>query len=562
MSAPSTASYSIEYGPYLLFKGYVVNPVWNAGARTVQINAHDATLKLKHHYHRYGDEPVDTGYPDDGVGFRMLLASSQPGPEQLARGVIGNGIVDGHDDVPEQGPKPDKDDADDPGAPLWGKANRGKNVWESLDRHSPRSAVGFDFDFNPIDQAHPADLGPARRRASLADLHTHPNVGDDRTDTVQFHYGFGADNAEDFTYEPDGGVVRNYWVEVNPDGERHQADDRNKALVHDEASWLQYGIYQGWESAGQKWPKAGARRTRPLLGQALRLLTGLLQRRPQTRRRRRPPPAHRLPGRGHHPRRRPGRDARRRADRPGDRGASDPALPGRRRQRHPDLRPGHRDRPRRRRDRLMPLTRPPDFLHQHLRTGQRVRDLEITPRTTHVESFIMDPVTVRAWPPAIAVFTSSEIFGVALYHTSPGAVTVQFKAGPPGSPVVVHAFTSAASRRRAQRARRRHDLRARVRARTRPVFYPQITAGIGRGDHGRVHDRLNGGLGPRLLHRPHPGAVRPRPRQPGTISRQAFTDEYFSTKARPTPARSRCSRSSAPARPSHSPETELRYLAT
>jgi hypothetical protein len=243
---------TIEYGPFLLFKGYVVKPVWSAASKTVQINAHDATLKLKHHYHRFGDPVVDDGFPADGVGFRMLLESSVPIAAQLTRGIPNNGILDGTDTVPEQGPKPSDPSA--PDAPLWGKIDRGRNVWDSLVTLT-QSAVGFDFDFEPIDKAHPPVSG-THTPGFLAQIHTRPRVGVDRTGEVVFHYGFGADTAEDLTYEPDGDVVRNYWVEVNPGGEKNEGDDINKALVHDETSWLRYGIYGGWESAGQKWPKA------------------------------------------------------------------------------------------------------------------------------------------------------------------------------------------------------------------------------------------------------------------------------------------------------------------
>jgi len=243
---------TIEYGPYLLFKGYVVKPIWNAADRTVQINAHDATLKLKHHYHRYGDIVVDYGYPFDGLGFRRLLHSTVPTTEQVARGVISSGLTDGENTVPDQGPKPAH--PNEPGAALWGKVERGSNVWESLIELT-QSVVGFEFDFEPIDEGHPPVSGDFEP-GTLAQVHTRPVVGTDRTGDVVFHYGFGADNAEGFTYEPDGDVVRNYWVEVNPGGDHSSHDAMNKALVHDEAAWLQYGIYQGWESAGQKWPKA------------------------------------------------------------------------------------------------------------------------------------------------------------------------------------------------------------------------------------------------------------------------------------------------------------------
>lgn len=129
----------------------------------------------------------------------------------------------------------------------------------------------------------------------------------------------------------------------------------------------------------------------------------------------------------------------------------------------------------------MPYTRPPDFLHQQLRNNQRLRDLEISPRTTHVESFILDPISERAFPPAIAVFTESQIFGVALYHTSPGPVTVQFNAGPPGSPTVLHTFTSAAGGTVHNALGDAMSYGPEYELEPGDVFYPEIIAGAGGG---------------------------------------------------------------------------------
>lgn len=244
---PLKVQLGIEYGSHLLFLGPVVKPVWQPGQHTVELNAHDWTLLLKHHFHRYGDAAVDDGYPADGRGLRTLIESSVPTEAQLARGVLGNHLVWGRDTTIHQGAK-GSDGA------IWGKVERGTGVWDSM-QNLITSVIGFDFDFQPVDLKHPP-LPNVWTPGIHARVHADAALGEDRTREVVFHYGFGADNAEDFTYEPDGDTVRNYWAEVNPGGERNRSDADNIGEAHSETSWRNIGIYEGFESAGQNWPKS------------------------------------------------------------------------------------------------------------------------------------------------------------------------------------------------------------------------------------------------------------------------------------------------------------------
>jgi len=127
----------------------------------------------------------------------------------------------------------------------------------------------------------------------------------------------------------------------------------------------------------------------------------------------------------------------------------------------------------------VPYPRSPDFIERHLRNTQRIRDLETRPAPSYVESFILDPVSVRAWPPAIAVFSGSTIFGVALYHTSPSAITVAFRAGEPGSADLVHTFGSASNGIVHSAFGDELTYGEEYEMGSDQIFYPEITAGAG-----------------------------------------------------------------------------------
>jgi hypothetical protein len=67
---PLARGLKIVYGDALIFNGIQVSLSFDYAAGTVEIIAHDPTIKLKQGYHRYGDEVVDKGYPIDGIGMR------------------------------------------------------------------------------------------------------------------------------------------------------------------------------------------------------------------------------------------------------------------------------------------------------------------------------------------------------------------------------------------------------------------------------------------------------------------------------------------------------------
>jgi hypothetical protein len=225
----------VYYGTLLVFWGYITQPIWDAQSGLIEVNAHDPTLKLKHHFHRYGDWAVDFSYPLDGIGMRILLESTIPIQPQLDRGVIGNGIEWGTNTVT---PQPEEAEGG-----LYRIVQRGMNVWESVLEMTKSAEAPMDFEFEPQD-----GLGPGY----FCVINTANYLGVDKTDVLPFHFGYGADNLENFIYQPDGDATRNYWVAVHPGGDTNRDEADKKALYHDEDSWLEYGIYQGWESSQQK----------------------------------------------------------------------------------------------------------------------------------------------------------------------------------------------------------------------------------------------------------------------------------------------------------------------
>lgn len=244
----------VTYGNMLLFHGIILKPVWSGKAGTLEINAHDPTLKLKHAYHRYGDYVVDYGYPMDGTGLKALIESSVPIEPQLDRDIPSNGIQWGTDTYPRQGPRPTTDPPAE-GDGIWGRVERGAMVWETI--NTMKNIGGApEFEFEPIDFEH-TDVDNHWYDGMMVQLHTATRIGTDKSDRIHFQFGYGQSNAEDFQYEPDGDVVRNYWVEVNPGGERGRDDTENRAMAHDEDSWEKYGIYGGWESAQAKFTPTG-----------------------------------------------------------------------------------------------------------------------------------------------------------------------------------------------------------------------------------------------------------------------------------------------------------------
>jgi hypothetical protein len=236
----------VYYGDYFhpVFIGHIGQPDFDYAQRTITCPLHDPTIKLKLHNVRYGDRVVDVGYPVDGRGARRIVECSIPWDNQLARGVKPNGILWGQNLTVSQ--------ASIAAGGIWGKCIRGENVWDALQKLAQKD-IGPDFRFEFLDGLDPGYFCRMHVGAKYDDAEGGAPLSADRTGPdgdVKFIYGV---NADQFNVQPDGFAIRNYWVAVNPGGERNRADAaENRGLYHSESSWEQYGIMEGWESVGEK----------------------------------------------------------------------------------------------------------------------------------------------------------------------------------------------------------------------------------------------------------------------------------------------------------------------
>jgi hypothetical protein len=254
--------FDAEHGDddYLVFWGVILTPNYNFSDGTVELNAHDPSIWWKKNNHRYGDYVVDEGYPIDGRGFRLLIESALPLPQQLARGVPHPGIYWGWNDVPNQGPKPADPANPAPGDGAYSVVQRGQQVWETVTQLCGQ-VDGPEWDLLPVDARHQryirdADTG-TRSYAGVGagyyvQLNTYEEKLVDRRASVAWHYGIGSQNLSELEWTPDGNAVVNYAVEVFPGGQSRRQDTQRRALWHNEASWLKYGIYEKWESSNAK----------------------------------------------------------------------------------------------------------------------------------------------------------------------------------------------------------------------------------------------------------------------------------------------------------------------
>ncbi|WP_297775063.1 hypothetical protein [Mycobacterium sp.] len=245
----------VFYNGHLEFWGVMLTPTWSStadGDPAVQINAHDPTIWWKKNNHRYGDR-VLKGFPIDGRGLWQLAESAIPLQEQLARGIPHPGIFFGTDESTHTGPKPADMQNPQPGDGLWSVATRGQVVWETVQQLG-EAIVGPEWDLRPVDADHPG-VTSTWQPGYYCELNAWDQRGVDRSGDVIFHHGFGRNNLDGFEWTPDGNSVVNYQVEVYPGGEKNSGDTARRAMAHNEASWLKYGIYEGWESSNSKDPQ-------------------------------------------------------------------------------------------------------------------------------------------------------------------------------------------------------------------------------------------------------------------------------------------------------------------
>lgn len=119
-----------------------------------------------------------------------------------------------------------------------------------------------------------------------------------------------------------------------------------------------------------------------------------------------------------------------------------------------------------------------DFLADYHLLKDRVRRLELNTQggAGDVKSFIMDPITVRQWPVALA--SNMYINGVMLYMTS-GTADVTFWAVVGGTTEEVHTFSGATAGTVYSALETDMDIGDVVNMDIGDFYYPEITTGSG-----------------------------------------------------------------------------------
>lgn len=237
----------VVYGDELVFAGVILKASDDFAAGVVTCTLHDMTIRPKHRNLRYGHSSVDAsldpnpGIPVDGTGFRMLLTDIDDGGGSIPK----SGIDTGTDDVP---PQPV---ATDPDA-LYVKVTRGQNAWDAMSSLS-EAAAGFDIDFAPVDADHPGANPWAA--GIFCEARTTPRQGLDRSQAntdgnAPVVFAFGRE-LSGLVYAPDAEQMKNYAVQVAPGGQADPLDAHSKAGAFDHSSWVDYGIWEDWQSSGE-----------------------------------------------------------------------------------------------------------------------------------------------------------------------------------------------------------------------------------------------------------------------------------------------------------------------
>ena len=149
---------SVTYGPYLVFKGQILQVSTDFAAGTVpdqcagpQPSASNTTTT------GYGDRAVNVGYPIDGLGMRRLIESAIPTQSELAAASPRTASCGARTPSPTPARNPRTSSNPEAGDGLWRNVERGANVWETV-RTSPKPSAAPNSGCGPIDR------DPPRRR--------------------------------------------------------------------------------------------------------------------------------------------------------------------------------------------------------------------------------------------------------------------------------------------------------------------------------------------------------------------------------------------------------------
>ncbi len=210
----------------VVFWGPITDPEWNLTDGTVTIHALGPEFRIVKHFVRVGDtiggevvadnEEVDLPMTSDSM-WDLVVCGENTAP-QTARGVPDLGIARGL--------------TGDSGSTSHISTQRGDQIIGAIGQVR-EGILGPDFDFRPQE----IDEG------SYAHFDTYVKMGDDNTETVKFHYGWGLDNCDGYVATPSGTSVETHRHTVSQDG-------LNRGTAAAEGPSSRFGPYVGWDVIG------------------------------------------------------------------------------------------------------------------------------------------------------------------------------------------------------------------------------------------------------------------------------------------------------------------------
>jgi hypothetical protein len=217
----------VIYRGHVIFWGPIVKPVFNLAENSVEVNAHDPTIWLKHHYIHPEDNIVTSAGGIWDVDGNLLVELLETAKNNAAEDAAG------YANLPM-----DWDNIDFDTAVRTIRPRPGQNVWDVW-MDVVEAIDGPDFRIIPVDDD--ALWAPA-----VALLNTYPGggAGSDKTDTVHFHFGFGRTNLSNFIHEPDGNNLINRFTAQSSKGVTYRVAKYNDGIELD-------GIMESWEQASE-----------------------------------------------------------------------------------------------------------------------------------------------------------------------------------------------------------------------------------------------------------------------------------------------------------------------
>lgn len=229
-----------------IFWGPVVKPVFNFAQNRVEVNCIDPSIWMMNHHLDTIEAEDNDEIKVNGAGLEDLLFATYLTSTEFAAGFqefpSTLGVGEDYFISPESSSSERRTQHIDNGTPIF----------DAMQQISS-AADGPDWAFLPIDERYdPYDhFGPGFGVSFIAVQ----EIGTDKQDEVIFHYGFGRTNLENFTYEPDGALVRNRHVVQNGRGRVYRVakyGDGMQAL----------GIMEGWETGDDAKPAYLAEKAR------------------------------------------------------------------------------------------------------------------------------------------------------------------------------------------------------------------------------------------------------------------------------------------------------------